>query len=191
MLSDRCPVCLSVCDVGVLCSVLDADSGEYKEACEWGARWCVLANCGLATIDMGRKLGVVPLFGEGGVGSPSGTMQPGTRPTFIRSGILIHPAIWPQQIWAENWGLYPFGKGELSPHLTQCGQGRGLSARLVSSSSVKPFGHNTPTLQTYRQTEQTGQTDNGPIAYGEPFYKRSPKNQPYIQLRYVFKHQRK
>jgi len=29
------------------------------------------------------------------------------------SGILIHTAIWPQQIWAENWGLCPFGEGEL------------------------------------------------------------------------------
>jgi len=32
--------------------------------------------------------------------------------------------------------------------------------------------------QRHRQTGETGQdrTDNGPIAYGEPFYKRSPKN---------------
>jgi len=28
--------------------------------------------------------------------------------------ILIHPAIWPQQTWAENWGLCPFG-GSLVP----------------------------------------------------------------------------
>jgi len=32
--------------------------------------------------------------------------------------------------------------------------------------------HNTPTSQT----GQTDWTDNGPIAQGEPFYKRSPKN---------------
>ena len=42
------------------------------------------------------------------------------------SDILIHPAIWPQQIWAEGWGLCAFGGGELGPHVTQCGQGRGL-----------------------------------------------------------------
>ena len=30
--------------------------------------------------------------------------------------------------------------------------------------------------QTDRQTGHTGQTDNGLIAYGEPFYTRSPKN---------------
>ena len=27
-------------------------------------------------------------------------------PTSIPSGILIHPAVWPQQTWAENWGRY-------------------------------------------------------------------------------------
>jgi len=41
--------------------------------------------------------------------------------------------------------------------LIQFGKGRGLPARQVSSWSVQPFGHNTPTLQT-------GQADNGPIA---------------------------
>ena len=30
------------------------------------------------------------------VGSPSNTMPPGPRPTSVRSGILIHPAVWPQ-----------------------------------------------------------------------------------------------
>ena len=62
----------------------------------------------LATKDMGRKLGAVPLFG--GAGSPSNTMSPGPRPTAIPSGILIHPAVWPQRTWAKNWGwLCPFG----------------------------------------------------------------------------------
>jgi len=35
----------------------------------------------------------------------------GPRPTSVPSGILIHPAIWPQQIWAKNWGLRPFWEG--------------------------------------------------------------------------------
>jgi len=55
----------------------------------------------------------------------------------MSSGILIHPAIWPQQMWAENWGSPPpFGGGELgpqTPHLTQCGYGGGLRAYEVSS----------------------------------------------------------
>jgi len=84
--------------------------------------------------------------------------SPGPRPSSIPSHILIHAAIWPQQIWAENWGVCaPLGEGELGSHLTQCGQGRGLRACQVSSWSVEPFVHNTPTLQT-------DMTDNGPIA---------------------------
>jgi len=43
-------------------------------------------------------------------------------------------------------------EGELGPHVTQCGLGRGLPACQVSPWSIQPFGHNTPTLQT-------GQTD--------------------------------
>jgi len=70
----------------------------------------------LPTIDIGRKLGVVPLL---------------------------------------------FLGGELGPHLTQCGRGRGLPPCQVSFSSVQPFGHNTPT-QRHRQTDRQ---DNGPIAY--------------------------
>jgi len=46
----------------------------------------------LVTIDMGRKLGVVPLLG--GELGPQG-------PSFVPSGILIHPAVWPQQIWPK------------------------------------------------------------------------------------------
>jgi len=50
-----------------------------------------------------------------------------------------------------------FGEGELGPPCQ------------VYSSVIEPFGHNTPTLQTDR-------TDNGQIAQGELYYKRSPKN---------------
>jgi len=45
------------------------------------------------------------------------------------SVIFIHPAVWPQQIRAENWGLCPFWGRELGLHLTQCGQGPGLYLR--------------------------------------------------------------
>jgi len=47
----------------------------------------------LATIDMGRKVGVLcPLLR--GAGSPSNTTWPGPRSTPVPSGILIHPAVW-------------------------------------------------------------------------------------------------
>jgi len=62
-----------------------------------------MGDC-LATIDMGRKMtGLQCPFPCGGAGSPSNAMSPGLRPTAIRRGILIHPAVSPQQTWAENW----------------------------------------------------------------------------------------
>ena len=96
----------------------------------------------LATIDTGRKWkGALPLFWGGESRSPSNTMSLGPRPTSIPSGILVHPAISPQQIWAENWGCAPLGRGKLGPHLTQCGQSRGLPACSVLSWSIQPFDH--------------------------------------------------
>jgi len=44
-----------------------------------------------------------------------------TWPTSVPSGILIHPAVWPQQTWAKNWGFCAH-LGELDPHLTECGR---------------------------------------------------------------------
>jgi len=48
----------------------------------------------------------------------------------------------------------PLGEGELGPHLTQCGQGRGLPACQISSWSVQPFGHSARTSKTDRQDRQ-------------------------------------
>jgi len=69
----------------------------------------------------GPKIGGCALF-LGGAGSPCNTKSPGLRPTSVPSGILMHPAVWPQRTWAENWGgCAPLGEGELGPHhLTQC-----------------------------------------------------------------------
>jgi len=89
----------------------------WRELCPHLAQ-CALdlhAKCHLdpssrsATIAMGRKMGdsapsLCHPFGEG-AGSPSNPKSPGLRPTFVPSGILIHPAVWPQETWAENWGL--------------------------------------------------------------------------------------
>jgi len=41
------------------------------------------------------EMGVCAPFAGGG-GSPSNTMWPGPRSTSVLSGVLIHPAIWPQ-----------------------------------------------------------------------------------------------
>jgi len=85
----------------------------------------------LATIDMGEKWAASVSPYLGGAGYTHLTqyrLRRGLR-TFIPTGILIHQAIWPQQIWAENWrGRAPLGEGDLGPHLTQCGPSRGLHA---------------------------------------------------------------
>jgi len=51
--------------------------------------------------------------------------------------------------------MCPFLRRELGPHLTQCGLGRGLPAYQVSSWSIQPLGHNTPTSQTDRTGQAT------------------------------------
>jgi len=63
-------------------------SGSPSNNVAWA--WHLDPSIRLATIDVDRKL-----F-WGGAGSPSNTMSPGPRPTFVPSGILIHPAVWPQ-----------------------------------------------------------------------------------------------
>jgi len=55
-----------------------------------------------------------PFLGKG-AGSPSNTKSLGARPSSIPSDILIHAAIWPQLIWAENWGLCPCVRWRPSP----------------------------------------------------------------------------
>ena len=48
----------------------------------------------------------VPFF-LGVAGSPSNTKSPGPRSTSIPSGILVHPAVWPQRTLAKTWGTVP------------------------------------------------------------------------------------
>jgi len=58
----------------------------------------------LATIDMGRKEGAAVPISGGGAGFPSNTMWPGPSSTSALSGILTHPAVWPQYTRGEKWG---------------------------------------------------------------------------------------
>ena len=109
-----------------------------------------------------KNWGCAPL-GEGKLG-PHLTMFPGLRPTSIPSGILIHPAIWSQQIWADNWGAVPLWGGEA-----------GSPSNNVARAEAYPHAkfHLDPSdrLATVHQCHRQEKTDNGPIAYGEPFYK--------------------
>ena len=69
----------------------------------------------LATMDMDmdRKWGCCapPLFSGGGELDPHLTQCRLDRgiPRSAASGILIHPAVRPQQTWAENWGVPLWG----------------------------------------------------------------------------------
>jgi len=72
---------------------------------------------------------------------------PGPRPTSMPRAILIHPAVWPQWTWAENWGALPPGSASflsrgLGPHLTQSPLGGGLPPYEVASWCIQTFGHN-------------------------------------------------
>jgi len=84
----------------------------------------------------GPKIGGCAPYG-GEAGSPRNTMWP----TFVPSGILIHPAVWPQQTWPKVGGS-AHGAGGAGPHQTQCCPGRGLPPYQVASLSIQPFGHN-------------------------------------------------
>jgi len=107
----------------------------------------------LATIDMGRKLGAPPPFWGGGWVPmiPYNTKSPGPRPTSIPSGILIHPAIWPQQIWAKIGGCALLREGELGPHLTQCGH---AEAYLHAKFHLHPSNRLATIHQYHRQTDR-------------------------------------
>jgi len=110
-------------------------------------------------------------------------MSLGSRPTFLPSGILTHSAIWPQQIWAENWwGLCPFGGGGAgSPSNTMWPEPRPtcMPNLILIHPTVWPQCTNV-TDRTRRAYRQTGHRENALIAQGELFYK--PNSRPKIEF---------
>jgi len=76
----------------------------------------------------------------------------------------------------------PLSEEEMGPHLTQCGMGRGLYLHIMWH--LDPSNRLATIHQRYKTDRLLGQTyrqaDKGPIAQGEPFYKRSPQR-PHIQ----------
>jgi len=118
-------------------------------------KWQFDPSSHLATTDKGGKFpGCAPFWGMG-AGSVSNTMSPGPRPTFLLSGTLIHPAIWPQYMGSKLCELVctvpPFflgGGEELGPRLTHCCVGQVLPACQVASWSIQPFSHSSHGLKT-------------------------------------------
>jgi len=113
----------------------------------------------LATIDVSKMGAVLPL---GGAGSPSKTIWPRPRTTSVPSCILIHPAVWPQRTWAENWGLCHFG-GARFPYNTMWPGPRPTFT--LSFILIHPTVWPQYTNVTYRQDRRDRQnrTDIGPI----------------------------
>jgi len=80
----------------------------------------------------------VPLsVGVGRAGYPSNTMSSWPRPTALPSGILIHLAVWPQETWAEKYGLRcPFQRAGRGRHVTHVA---GAEAYLRTKWFLDPF----------------------------------------------------
>ena len=115
----------------------------------------------LATIDMSQKLagGSTPFWGGELVPHLTQSRLGRGLPPYLPSGILFHAAICPQQIWAENLGLCPFGGGGAgSPCNTVW-----LGPRPTCMPSFILI-HPTIWPQYTNVTERTDRQDNGPIA---------------------------
>jgi len=110
---------------------------------------------------MGQKFGTQPTFGEWRAGSPSNTKSPGPRPISIPCDILIHPAIWLHQIWAEYWGLCLLG-GKLAG--SPSNSVARTKAYLHAKFRLDPSNRLAIVHQRHIQTDMTGQTDIGLIA---------------------------
>jgi len=67
----------------------------------------------------------------------------------------------------------PLWGGGAGPHLIHCGQGE---ANVHAKFHLDPSNRLATVHQRYRQDTIDRTKDNGPIAYGEQFYKRSPTN---------------
>ena len=61
----------------------------------------LIDEVGCGTVTWAENWRAYPLFWRGRW-APSNTMSSGPWPTFVPSVIWIHPAVWPQQIWAEK-----------------------------------------------------------------------------------------
>ena len=71
-------------------------------------KWHLDPSSHFATLDMGRKVGVLcPFVGELNPHLTQRCLGRDLPPYQIV--IFVHPAVWPQQTLAENWGLCPFG----------------------------------------------------------------------------------
>ena len=101
------------------------------------------------------------------MGSPYNAKSFGPRPSSMPSDMLIDAAIWPQQIWAENWrGLCPFGGGGARSPRNAIINVAKAEAYLHAKFQLDPSNRLATIHQCHRQDRrgQTDRTDNGLIA---------------------------
>jgi len=114
---------------------------KYSAGAEMGDR--------LATIDMSLKVRLCPpFFGGRGQLRPHLAQCGLGRGLYIRTKWHVDPS---SRLVTIDTGrklgaLPPFCGEELDLHLTQCRLGRGVPPYQVACRSIRPFGHNTPTL---------------------------------------------
>jgi len=109
---------------------------------------------------MGLKFGGSAFFLGRGAGSSSNTKSTGPRPTSKPGGMHVPCSHLAQQIWAENWGLCPFGgRGAGSPSNTMWPGRRPtcMPSFILIHPTVWPQCTNVTERQTDRQDRQTGQ----------------------------------
>jgi len=82
-----------------------------------------------------QKLAVLSPILRVGVGSPSNTISPGPSEAYLRTKWHLNPSsrLATTYVGRKMWDCASFLEGELGPHLTQCGQGRGLPPCQVAS----------------------------------------------------------
>ena len=117
-------------------------------------------------------------------------MSPGPRPTSVPSGILIHSAVWPQQTWAENLGLYPFAAVELGSHLTQCGLAEAyLHAKFhLDPSNRLATIHQHPDIQDRQRSDSIGRAVLQTVAQKLIDYKTFVRLQLIWLITYLFRY---
>ena len=72
--------------------------------------------------------------------------------------VPLSPSVWPQQIWAENWGLCPSGEGMLGVNTNSVAR---AEAYLQAKFHLDPSSR----LATIQQRPiHSDRQDNGPIA---------------------------
>ena len=89
--------------------------------------------------------------------------------TYVRSGSLIHPAVWPQQTWAKLRGCARFGARQLDPCTSNTMWPGPRSTSMSSFILIDP----TVWPQYTNVTER--QTGNGRIVRGNRFTNGRPK----------------